>query len=354
MKVFYEYLEALGVIWVVVDDTAQDITFQIAKNDKASTMIIKSGSSDMSVLLPCELDSSQTSGHFERLESSCFQVRLRAFRNLPGSKVNTFVDENSFRWSRQDLESLEPIEFRCKKCLDNIILGSHNLKIIRDLPSDNWAELMDYWHCHRPETAGLKDEKSYWQKYGQLRPNYGEVLIGEAVLAVADETLKSTAIVENGQGYFNCAQCNELIGENHKDNLQRLYKWRLTLCEPKNGLKQYFPAYLDIVYRMLSAKRFSSVRYFELHLDQLQKLYVWLFADDITVGLPGAEAQKAIKVLYQEIDDGFENHRLHNVDIIDCPSEPFDDFMNLLKKNNEVLPRYLRCMDQWKVAYIPV
>jgi hypothetical protein len=41
------------------------------------------------------------------------------------------------------------------------------LKTWKDLPSENWAEMMEFWHCHKPHDHDAKDEDSLGKKgYG--------------------------------------------------------------------------------------------------------------------------------------------------------------------------------------------
>lgn len=43
----------------------------------------------------------------------------------------------------------------CRAC-ESILLQS-SVNLWKDLPSDNWAEMMDLWHCHKPNTENSHD-----------------------------------------------------------------------------------------------------------------------------------------------------------------------------------------------------
>lgn len=59
-------------------------------------------------------------------------------------------------WSAADL--VNDVDIVCRKCRA-IILSKDNLGEWRDLPSENWAEMMEFWHCHKPTIAkGDKEE----------------------------------------------------------------------------------------------------------------------------------------------------------------------------------------------------
>lgn len=43
-------------------------------------------------------------------------------------------------------------ELACQSCKESIV--KHTVSTWRDLPSENWAEMMDFWHCHKPDVNG--------------------------------------------------------------------------------------------------------------------------------------------------------------------------------------------------------
>lgn len=56
-------------------------------------------------------------------------------------------------WSADGLTS-ETSMF-CKACQSSI-LGPGRVKVWKDMPSENWAEMMDFWHCHKPHEEGAE------------------------------------------------------------------------------------------------------------------------------------------------------------------------------------------------------
>jgi len=57
------------------------------------------------------------------------------------------TDNASAPWSADKLS--EQSRVSCRKC-GNILLAVGSVQSWKDLPSDNWAEMMDFWHCHKP------------------------------------------------------------------------------------------------------------------------------------------------------------------------------------------------------------
>lgn len=57
------------------------------------------------------------------------------------------LENQAVPWGAKDLVSGSPI--RCRKCAHPII-AQDTISFWKDLPSENWAEMMEFWHCHKP------------------------------------------------------------------------------------------------------------------------------------------------------------------------------------------------------------
>lgn len=51
-------------------------------------------------------------------------------------------------WSATDLKVGSHVS--CRKC-GNVIVQNGRITAWKDLPSENWAEMMEFWHCHKPD-----------------------------------------------------------------------------------------------------------------------------------------------------------------------------------------------------------
>lgn len=60
------------------------------------------------------------------------------------------VAPDSVPWSAADLKP--GLRVDCRECGEPIIPGEA-IKTFKDLPSENWAEMMEFWHCHKPTDA---------------------------------------------------------------------------------------------------------------------------------------------------------------------------------------------------------
>ncbi len=55
--------------------------------------------------------------------------------------------ENEMPWTAAKLPV--PVQLQCCHCA-NVLTQYGAIRAWKDLPSDSWAEMMDFWHCHKP------------------------------------------------------------------------------------------------------------------------------------------------------------------------------------------------------------
>jgi hypothetical protein len=63
---------------------------------------------------------------------------------------------NVVPWDGASLDKQTDVEVRCKSC-DGVVVQQDKVAQWRDLPNENWAEMMDFWHCHKPDEHHLHD-----------------------------------------------------------------------------------------------------------------------------------------------------------------------------------------------------
>ncbi|KXH64644.1 hypothetical protein CNYM01_06646 [Colletotrichum nymphaeae SA-01] len=62
---------------------------------------------------------------------------------------STSLADDPVPWTARDL--LPGSAVACRRCAAVVVLGGKAGEW-KDLPSENWAEMMDFWHCHKPST----------------------------------------------------------------------------------------------------------------------------------------------------------------------------------------------------------
>lgn len=72
-------------------------------------------------------------------------------------------EEHDVPWSANDLQPESPIV--CRQCQATVV-DTGLIKVWKDLPSENWAEMMEFWHCHKPDHGHAHDESLASRGYG--------------------------------------------------------------------------------------------------------------------------------------------------------------------------------------------
>jgi hypothetical protein len=67
------------------------------------------------------------------------------------------IEGQAVPWSAHDLEPESPVT--CHACKTSIVVQG-TIKVWKDLPSENWAEMMEFWHCHKPDDHDQDHEHS--------------------------------------------------------------------------------------------------------------------------------------------------------------------------------------------------
>lgn len=117
-------------------------------------------------------------------------TRELSFRLPIGGSSLEDIDEalrgDSTIWSASDLSP--KTQLGCRSC-NNALLLDKGVSTWKDLPGENWAEMMDFWHCHKPDVEGAgKTVDGSTKGYGAsnvLRPQAGTAFVGTQHLTLA-------------------------------------------------------------------------------------------------------------------------------------------------------------------------
>jgi hypothetical protein len=80
------------------------------------------------------------------------------------------IQSNAAPWSSKVLG--EETEFMCRAC-GAVVVKRGSIRVWKDLPSENWAEMMDFWHCHKPDVRGAIDSSPPNEAVEQLAASRG-------------------------------------------------------------------------------------------------------------------------------------------------------------------------------------
>lgn len=88
------------------------------------------------------------------------QIEEKEGTDLLGTLRSEQRNANLVPWDGASLNHIRAVEIRCKSC-QGVIAPASKVGEWRDLPNENWAEMMDFWHCHKPDEHHLHDHNRH-------------------------------------------------------------------------------------------------------------------------------------------------------------------------------------------------
>jgi hypothetical protein len=76
------------------------------------------------------------------------QWRIPVLPSTSPGELSAGIGADAAPWDATSFR--EEYGFACRCCTSPVIQPG-TIKVWQDLPSENWAEMMDFWHCHRPD-----------------------------------------------------------------------------------------------------------------------------------------------------------------------------------------------------------
>ncbi|KAI1128286.1 ubiquitin-conjugating enzyme E2-binding protein [Nemania abortiva] len=297
------------------------------------------------------------------------------------------ASEELVPWSGLDLEPGSAVI--CRTC-KSAIVDAGTLKIWKDLPSENWAEMMEFWHCHKPHNHkhGNDEEHLTNRGYGAssritAQPGVGFVDLTSFLLAdsdlVADSISASEATDSASNGTkvattLRCASCNTQLGvRNYQALSTSIFKWQV-LIKKRGDIPELSPSLAQCVSAMLLATMARSgcsksillpIRGLPLdesapeHVSQVRDLLnIWVFNANITFSSTEAPVSpiNAVKVFYrtvsQEEADKMLDSITSDVQDISLPSDAISTIVGLLNQSNAFVPESDRKFKEWTVGLL--
>jgi hypothetical protein len=113
-----------------------------------------------------------------------FRVRLEH----DGILQDRQSSETVIPWTAASLST--NVELRCKNCRA-VVLPQGKIQTWKDLPSEGWAEMMEFWHCHKPNEPHNHEQQTDKKGYSAesklaITPSVGLVNATSFILAAAD------------------------------------------------------------------------------------------------------------------------------------------------------------------------
>ncbi|KAI1081760.1 ubiquitin-conjugating enzyme E2-binding protein [Whalleya microplaca] len=318
----------------------------------------------------------------------------------------TVSDAQTVPWSASSLQPESAI--RCRKC-QNVIVNAGCVKVWKDLPSENWAEMMEFWHCHKPHDHKHGDDEGLASRgYGAnarilAQPGVGFVDLTSFLLSETDVSnaaitnSPSPSTLSNGVAAphekYNkdntsspeadslvafCGSCKSHLGVlNSQTSSISLFKWQVSVNEtiqrgpstPPN-LCHYVSAMLlatmarsgcskSIVMPMKSQIEPAQNGSSPTHNGTSQSLLnIWVFNANIVFSSTGERRSPipAIKVLYRMVSPDEADKMLESMTSdmqdITLPADAIEIVLGILSRSNGFVPQHDRKFREWTVGLL--
>jgi ubiquitin-protein ligase E3 D len=160
ISVYGELLSHLRQVSVVVNlPTLTDSSTAAQLSQDSSTIRLHHRGQSKDLVLPAAVAAPQNLPVESRGVSS-LSWRLPLAPSEPAASL----DAPAIPWAASSIVPGSPL--RCRGC-KSVFVSQGTVKVWKDLPSENWAEMMEFWHCHKPANHDHHDGAKLTQRgYG--------------------------------------------------------------------------------------------------------------------------------------------------------------------------------------------
>ncbi|QDS68373.1 hypothetical protein FKW77_010740 [Venturia effusa] len=255
----------------------------------------------------------------------------------------------------------------------------------RDLPNENWAEMMDFWHCHKPhEHGGHKhDDSSQSKGYSasskfQAISRVGFVGLSYIILSMIDchNIKQNEEFVPSSNSEADASLCCEKCGSElgvADDTVSgwKIYKWSVRLRKDSRSEPRAFSVQKWISSLLLSSSENTGVRRFVVEpsspiakSDTLPpSILLWLFTPDLCFSSshqppsktpPRNDPTRAIKVYHKPLTNpsDFLNKNSTSHEHLLFPPGLYKSLADSLETSKLLLPEAARRFQDWDVGIL--
>ena len=169
LQYYAEHLPNISSVTLTISSCPQDATFGLSST--GSSLTLTNSSSTTSIPLPAICTASGSGLRISQDPRAPGQVVIRLPAVHASSPHSTSVEargpvdeqDDFIPWSATQIDS--DVQVHCKSCTAALVERGR-VRQWKDLPSEGWAEMMDLWHCHKPDEHHLHsshtgEEKGY-------------------------------------------------------------------------------------------------------------------------------------------------------------------------------------------------
>ncbi|KAJ4359312.1 hypothetical protein N0V95_002236 [Ascochyta clinopodiicola] len=292
---------------------------------------------------------------------------------------------NIVPWDGVTLSKQEGVELRCNNC-EGVVLKSQSVQEWKDLPNENWAEMMDFWHCHKPDEHHLHDHKhEIGEQKGYAAGNRLKAVDGVGFVDLTSFLLReqdcegakvSPDEEEGSDAAVVCRHCGHALGKQDiaADGL-RIWKWCLSISSGPTSSPSYstYSVQKWISARLLYLVDNVGVRKFHIHPppspststststpSSTASVLLWVFTPDLmfssSISRPHrSDPTRAVKAFYKKqtwasLQPGEPESA--TIEDVEFPRELYEELEKSLDDSQAVLPATARKFQGWDVGLL--
>lgn len=204
MSLYAEFLPKLGRLSVVahLPSVSTDTTKAHISNDASLFVLTHEGvTSKLALPAKTTLRGEHLPGAIPSgLRKLSWGLRPDPSASVAGSGRAGIEADAVVPWSAVDLRP--GVAVVCRRC-EAVVVRRDRLMVWKDLPSENWAEMMEFWHCHKPTTTDNNGSVSTDVATNGTRPQDKEEKASEANLASRGYGANSAIVAQLGVGFVD-------------------------------------------------------------------------------------------------------------------------------------------------------
>ncbi|KAJ8104581.1 hypothetical protein OPT61_g10681 [Boeremia exigua] len=284
---------------------------------------------------------------------------------------------NVVPWDGVALGKQEGVEARCKNC-EGVVLQRDAVREWKDLPNENWAEMMDFWHCHKPDEQQAHDvggQKGY-AAGNQLKAAQGVGFVDLTGFLFKEQDCMGAKISpdeEHTDTAVVCKHCGHMLGkQDTAADGWRIWKWCLSIScgPPETPVYSTYSVQKWISARLLYLIDNVGVRKFHIHPPSSSStstppsptpsLLVWVFTPDLmfSSSIPRphrTDPTRALKCFFQKqtwrpLQPGEPESA--TIEDVEFPRELYEELESSLDESQGVLPATARKFKEWEVGLL--
>ncbi|PFH55523.1 hypothetical protein XA68_18120 [Ophiocordyceps unilateralis] len=296
-------------------------------------------------------------------------------RSLPLAPENQEIP-----WASADLKMGSAVS--CRQC-GNDLVWRDQVNIWKDLPSENWAEMMEFWHCHKPHDDGNSNHGALADRaYGAnsaiaARPGVGFVDVTSFMFFESDchdllfssspssTTFKSSALAidqapPRRHGHVFCGGCRTQVGLFSPSSPSvTLFKWQVT-CETVSadrapGIVECLAAALLAAISRSACAKSVVVPY--VSGSTTKAMHLWVLNANLVYTSSARQGKRAaLKMLYREIGldeaHGLVDSATSDVEEISLPMRTIKAVRRALEASTALMPERERSFKGWSAGLL--